>query len=419
VNDRAVRLTVLDPSLERNRWTVGFRLILAIPHFLWLAGWFSLAVLVSIAQWIATLIQGYPSPTLHRFLAAYVRYAAHVAAYLTLSADPYPGFTGRPGSYAVEVDIPEPGRQNRWVTGFRVVLAIPALFLADALMGFGSSAAGGAYGSSGVAATAAFLGWFYCLAHGRMAEGLRNAAVYGIGYSVQVYGYLFFFTQRYPNSDPATYEFANVYRSDPIRVTVDDDLRRSRLTTFFRLLLSIPHILWLVLWGIAALFAVLANGVMTLLRGTSPQGLHNFLARYVRYQVHVYAYLQLVANPFPGFTGREGTYPVDVEIDERQRQNRWVTFFRLILVIPALIFLSALATAAALAAVFSWFYALIRGHVPRGLRNLGAYDLRYAAQTYGYAYLLTSRYPFSGPAAGWQMTLTPAAPPLQPPQQQT
>ena len=38
VNDRAVRLTVLDPSLERNRWTVGFRLILAIPHFFWLAG---------------------------------------------------------------------------------------------------------------------------------------------------------------------------------------------------------------------------------------------------------------------------------------------------------------------------------------------------------------------------------------------
>jgi len=26
------------------------------------------------------------------------------------------------------------------------------------------------------------------------------AAVYGIGYTVQVYGYLFFFTQRYPNS---------------------------------------------------------------------------------------------------------------------------------------------------------------------------------------------------------------------------
>lgn len=413
MNGRAVRLTVLDPSLERNRWTVGFRLILAIPHLIWLAGWFSLATLVAFANWIATLIQGSPSPMLHRFLAAYVRYAAHVAAYLTLAADPYPGFTGRPGSYPIEVEVPEPGRQNRWVTGFRLVLAIPAILLADALVGFGSTAAGGGYSSAGVASTAAFLGWFYCLAHGRMAEGLRNAAVYGIGYTVQVYGYLFFFTQRYPNSDPASYEFANVYRADPIRLPVSDDLQRSRLTTFFRLLLAIPHIVWLLLWGIVAFFAAIANGVATVIRGTSPQGLHNFLAAYLRYQIHVYAFLLLVGNPFPGFTGRPGSYPVDVEIEGPERQNRWVTFFRLFLALPALIMSSALATAAFLAAVFMWFHGLFRAEVPRGLRNLGAYQLRYQAQTYGYLYLLTSKYPYSGPAAGWQMTLTPAQQPLE------
>ena len=413
MNGRAVRLTVLDPSLERNRVTVGFRLILAIPHIIWLAVWFSLAVTVSIANWIATLIQGSPSPMLHRFLASYVRYAAHVAAYLMLAADPYPGFTGRPGSYPIEVEIPEPERQNRWVTGFRALLSLPAILLADALVGFGSTGSGGGYASAGVAGTAAFLGWFYCLAHGRMAEGLRNAAVYGIGYTAQVYGYLFFFTQRYPNSDPATYEFANVYRTDPIRITVSDDLQRSRLTTFFRLLLAIPHIVWLLLWGIAAFFAAIANGVMTVIRGTSPQGLHNFLASYLRYQTHVYAFLQLVANPFPGFAGTAGSYPVDVEIDGPQRQNRWVTGFRLFLAIPALIMSSALTTAAWLAAIYAWFHGLFRAQVPRGLRNLGAYQLRYQAQVYGYLYLLTSKYPYSGPSAGWQMTLEPNAQPQQ------
>ena len=414
MNGRAIRLTVLDASLERNRWTVGFRLILAIPHFLWLAGWFSLATLVAFANWIATLISGSPSPDLHRFLSAYVRYAAHVAAYLTLAANPYPGFTGRPGSYPIEVEIPEPGRQNRWVTGFRLLLAFPAILLADTLVGFGSTAAGGGYTSAGLASTAAFLGWFYCLAHGRMAEGLRNAAVYGIGYTAQVYGYLFFFTQRYPNSDPATYEFANVYRSDPIRLTVSDDLQRSRLTTFFRLLLAIPHIVWLFLWGVVALLAALANGVVTVIRGTSPQALHNFLAAYVRYQIHVFAYLLLVANPFPGFTGKAGTYPVDVEIDAPERQNRWVTGFRFFLAIPAFFMGSALGTAAWLAGVFAWFHGLFRAQVPRGLRNLTAYALRYQAQLGGYAYVLTSRYPYSGPAAGWQMTLTPEPPPPQP-----
>ena len=80
-------------------------------------------------------------------------------------------------------------------------------------------------------------------------------------------GYLLLLTDRYPNSDPAVYEAANVYRSDPIRLSVDDDLRRSRLTVFFRLPLAIPHFVWLLLWGIAAFFAVIANWFVTLFRG--------------------------------------------------------------------------------------------------------------------------------------------------------
>ena len=41
----------------------------------------------------------------------------------------------------------------------------------------------------------------------------------------------------------------------PVALVVDDDLKRNRLTVFFRLLLAIPHLLWLALWGIAAVFA--------------------------------------------------------------------------------------------------------------------------------------------------------------------
>ena len=37
----------------------------------------------------------------------------------------------------------------------------------------------------------------------------------------------------------------------PIRLIVTDDLQRSRLTVFFRLLLALPHLFWLYLWGIA------------------------------------------------------------------------------------------------------------------------------------------------------------------------
>jgi hypothetical protein len=338
-----------------------------------------------------------------------VRYATHVVSYLSLAADPYPGFAGRIGSYPIDLEIDPPGRQSRWVTGFRLFLALPAIVLADTMLGVGTGFSGG-FGTQagGIVATAAFLGWFACIVQGRMPEGFRDLVAYAIGYSAQVNGYLFLITDRYPNSDPSVYEAANVYRSDPIRMFVEDDRRRSRLTTFFRLALAAPHFVWLLLWGVAVAFAVIASWFATLVRGRPPARLHRFLAAYLRYQTHVLAFVQLVANPFPGFVGRQGSYPVDIEIDGPEPQRRLVTGFRLLLAIPAFLVAGSLLSVAYVAALFSWFVALVRGRVPQGLRNLGAFALRYSAQVNGYAMLLTDSYPYSGPTLGWQLRLTPA-----------
>ncbi len=40
--------------------------------------------------------------------------------------------------------------------------------------------------------------------------------------------------------------------SHPIALTLSDDLKRNRLTVFFRLILVIPHLIWLSLWGIVS-----------------------------------------------------------------------------------------------------------------------------------------------------------------------
>src|SRR5262245_48021774 len=121
----------------------------------------------------------------------------------------------------------------------------------------------------------------------------------------------------------------------PIRLVVNDDLQRNRLTVFFRLILAIPHLLWLTLWGVITLLAAIVNWFATLIMGRSPEGLHNFLATFLRSFTHLRAYLLLVADPFPGFTGKLGSYPVDLEVDPPQPQNRLTVFFRLILAIPA------------------------------------------------------------------------------------
>jgi Domain of unknown function (DUF4389) len=185
----------------------------------------------------------------------------------------------------------------------------------------------------------------------------------------------------------------------PVRLDVADDLQRSRLTVFFRLLLTIPHFVWVALWGIAVFFAVIVNWFATLFAGRSPAGLHSFLAAYVRYVTHVSAFVTLAANPFPGFTGAPGTYPVDLELPPPERQSRVVTLFRVFLAIPALMLTSAVGGALYAAAFLGWWASLFTGRMPRGLRNLGAYALRYSAQTYAYTLLLSDRYPYAGPPA--------------------
>jgi hypothetical protein len=178
----------------------------------------------------------------------------------------------------------------------------------------------------------------------------------------------------------------------PVRIVVSDDLQRNRLTVFFRLILAIPHFLWATLWGVIAILAGIVNWFATLFIGRSPDGLHNFLATFLRYATHVRAYALLIADPFPGFTGKPG-YPIDLEVDPPQPQNRLTVFFRIILAIPALFVANILSNLSQLLAVFSWFIALVTGRVPEGLRNFAVLAQRFETQTYAYVMLLTDRYP--------------------------
>ena len=188
----------------------------------------------------------------------------------------------------------------------------------------------------------------------------------------------------------------------PVRLIVTDDLRRTRLTVFFRLLLAIPHLIWTVLWGIVAGLATLVNWFAVLFTGRSPQGIHDFLVGYLRYRTHVIAYTSLLADPFPSFSGAAG-YPVDLEVDPPAEQGRLGVFFRLILAIPAYMIAQILTYLLQLLAFFGWIVALFTGTMPQGMRDLGAYCLRYDQQSQAYLMVLTSRYPsLSAPSAGTQ-----------------
>ncbi|MGN6800197.1 MAG: DUF4389 domain-containing protein, partial [Gaiellaceae bacterium] len=172
-----------------------------------------------------------------------------------------------------------------------------------------------------------------------------------------------------------------------------DSRRRWRLTSVVRLPLAAPHIYLAYYWGLVALVVSIANWVITLVRGQSPQALHAWFARYVRYVTHVQAYILLAADPYPRFRGWEGTYPVDLQIDPPRRQARWKTAIRLVLAIPALVFNYVLLIVATVVAFLAWFVAVGFARVPTGFQNLIAYFLRYQAQTLAYVFMLTDRYP--------------------------
>jgi hypothetical protein len=187
----------------------------------------------------------------------------------------------------------------------------------------------------------------------------------------------------------------------PVRLVITDDLRRWRLTVALRGVLVVPHLLLLWAWSFVALFVWPVAWVLTIVRGREPDGLHAWLARLVRYGVHVYAYWMLVADPFPGFRGWEGGYAIDVEIAGPERQRRWSSALRPILAIPALVFMNVLFVVLNVVATIGWFAALAVGRMPRGMRDLMAYCLRYQAQTYAYLVLLTSRYPSLASGSGY------------------
>lgn len=414
MNERPVRLAVSD-DLRRGHGSVFFRAWFALPFLVWLGIWGVAALLVAVVNSVATLLMGRSPQGIHRFLARFVRYVTHVYAYANLGAEPLPRFDGKPG-YPIDVEIDPPAPQNRWTVAFRIVLAVPALLLFSVIAGSGSSVYGLFFGSVGSASigllgAAAFLGWFYALVRGRMPRGLRDLVAYALSYGAQLWAYLFMLTDRYPSSDPLTAIGPLPTPSDPIEMEMRDDLRRSRLTVFFRILLALPHLVWLSLWGVLAFVVALVNWFATLIRGASPAPLHRFLAAFLRYQLHVGAYLYLIGNPFPGFVGAEGSYPVDLRIAAPARQNRWSVLFRHLLALPALLITGAYGSLVVLVAVLGWFAALITGQMPIGLRNAGALAQRYTAQTYGYLLLLTGAYPYSGPdLASAPVSIPPPSP---------
>ena len=370
----------IDPPAPQNRWKTFFRLFLALPAIListtlfvgggrsggYLSG--GIAFLVAFFCWFVALARGRVPRGMRDLLLYCLGYSAQLTAYLFLLTDRYP-YTGPEAYVAGGTMSSEPLPPKQWLLETWRHEGDVAVLTLITLDEHGELA-------------------------GRRAVRIPSARLEELTEGMPVPDDVLGVQAEEPAPEPIP-----TPEQHPVHLTITDELRRSRLLVLFRLPLAIPHIVWAILWTVLAFLVAILTWLCALVTGRAPLPFHRFLARYVRYTTHLGAFLFLVGNPFPGFVGRAGTYPVDLELPEPEPQKRLVTLFRLLLAFPALVISGGTYGLLSTIGILGWFVALFLGRFPLGFREAGAYALRYGAQVNAYLYFVTGRYPYSGPRA--------------------
>jgi len=170
---------------QRNRLTVFFRLILAIPLAIWLYIYAIGATIAVVVAWITIVITGRYPPALYGVIAGFTRFVARFTAYAALLSDPYPAFGGSDDpAYPVRMGFQPLDEYSRLKTLFRFLLAIPILIVRYAMNILLEIGAIGA--------------WFVILFTGKMPRGLFDLMVLANSYMARSDAYILLLTETYP-----------------------------------------------------------------------------------------------------------------------------------------------------------------------------------------------------------------------------
>jgi len=177
---------------KQSRVTVLFRVLLVIPHLVVLYALGVAAEIVAVIGWFAALFTGQLPDWAHTFLTGILRWQIRVYAYLFLLTDSYPPFSLDDDGYPVRL-LSRPTTFNRLAVLFRIILAIPAAFVAAVAI----------YGLLVVA----FFSWLIALVTGQLPPAMHQATAAIVRYTARYAGFLFMVTSEYPKGlygdDPA------------------------------------------------------------------------------------------------------------------------------------------------------------------------------------------------------------------------
>lgn len=189
-------------------------------------------------------------------------------------------------SYPASIEVQTPEKIARWRPLVQWFLAIPHLIIAGAL--------------SYVAGAVAVITWFVVLFTGQLPEGLANFQVMIMRYSERANLYAGFLYEEYPPFDFSM--TTDDPGGSPVTFWVHPQLEnRNRLTVAFRIILAIPALLFVfVIWIVGAICWFLGFFAV-LFTGRWPDGLRNWVMKFVRVQVRATAYVYLLVDEYPPF----------------------------------------------------------------------------------------------------------------------
>jgi Domain of unknown function (DUF4389) len=205
----------------------------------------------------------------------------------------------------------------------------------------------------------------------------------------------------------------------PVTISVVPDSGvRNRLTSAFRPILAIPHLIivggpialalgWS--WntepaarhewsasggalGAVACVAAMIAWFAILFTGRHPDGLWNLAAFYLRWRVRATAYITLLRDEYPPFG--DGAYPASVRVEPPTvPRDRLSVAFRVFLIVPHLLALCVLSVGWFAVTVFAWFAILFTGRYPASVAPFSLGVLRWNIRVEAYMLLLHDDYP--------------------------
>lgn len=164
-------------------------------------------------------------------------------------------------------------------------------------------------------------------------------------------------------------------------------------------LLAVPHLVIANALGNVANAMSVVSWFSIVCTGRLPGGLARFQCMILRYEARASSYVAFLREPYPPFEfdmadADPGNDPLRVDFaPQLSDRNRLTVAFRLVLIIPVVIYTALIAVAAVVAVFIAAFAVLLTGRWPRRLRTFvldaGRLNLRVSA----YGRLLTDTYP--------------------------